>query len=177
MFLRLLGLFIVVPAVELLLLIEIGRRIGLIPTVALIIFTGFLGAALARHQGLGVLRTIRKEMAAGQLPAGPLVDGVVLLLAAAVLMTPGVLTDVLGFLCLIPATRRVLKSWLGRRLERAVRRGSVRVTLDGTGFSARSQNARSQNWESPEVWDVTASPVEEDPDDDSEAAPPALPPG
>ncbi|MDY7092017.1 MAG: FxsA family protein [Acidobacteriota bacterium] len=172
MFLRLLGLFIVVPAVELVLLIEIGRRIGPLPTVALIIFTGFLGAALARHQGLGVLRTIQKEMAAGQLPAGSLVDGVVLLLAAAVLMTPGVLTDALGFLCLVPATRRVIKAWLWRRLERAVRRGSVRVTMDGGGFRPRSQDRSS-----PEVWDVTATPVEEDSEEDSGDPPPALPPG
>jgi UPF0716 protein FxsA len=171
-FLRLLGLFIIVPAVELMLLIEIGRRIGPLPTVALIIFTGALGAALARHQGLGVLRTIQREMAAGQLPAGSLVDGVVLLLAAAVLMTPGVLTDALGFLCLIPATRRVIKAWLWKRLERAVRRGSVRVTMDGGGFRARSQGPAS-----PEVWDVTASPVEDDGEDDSDGSPPALPPG
>lgn len=157
MFLRLLLLFILVPAAELVLLIEIGRRIGPLPTVALIVVTGVLGAALARQQGLGVLRTIQAEMQAGRLPAGSLVEGVVLLLAAAVLMTPGVLTDAIGFLCLIPATRRAIKGWLWRRLERALRRGGARVTVDLTDYR-------------------TADPDGDEPPGPRAGPPPVLPP-
>jgi UPF0716 protein FxsA len=78
-------------------------------------------------------------MAQGQIPAGPIVDGVIILLAAAVLMTPGVLTDLCGFLCLVPAFRGSLKGFLKRRLERAVKQGDVTVSVDpGVGpFGSR----------------------------------------
>lgn len=125
----LLVVFIGIPLVELALLIEIGRRVGTWPTIALIILTGTLGAALARRQGLAVLAHMRDEVRAGRLPAGSLVDAIVILIAAALLITPGVLTDTLGFLCLVPAFRRVLKAAVRRRLERAVRENRWRVSV------------------------------------------------
>lgn len=128
---KLLLLFILVPAAELFLLIELGQLIGTLPTLGIIIFTGALGAYLARRQGLEVLRQMRAEMAAGQLPASSIADGVIILLAAAVLMTPGVLTDTLGFLCLIPATRRIIKQVLWRRIEHMIRAGRVHVSTYG----------------------------------------------
>ena len=130
---RLLLLFVLVPAAELALLIEIGRRIGTLATLGLIVITGVLGAYLARRQGLGVLRRMRQEVAAGRIPAGPVVDGVIILVAGAVLMTPGVLTDAFGFFCLIPACRELLKTQLRRRLQRAVRQGRVVVSVDPDG--------------------------------------------
>ena len=139
----LLLLFVIVPTVELLLLIEIGRVIGTGPTIALIVFTGILGASLARWQGLGILRRIQEETAAGRVPAEPLVDGVLVLLAGAVLMTPGVLTDLLGFLCLLPLFRRWLKTRLRRRFERTIR----------TRFSSAASSR--DPLDSPYVRDVT----------------------
>lgn len=127
---KLLLLFILVPAVELALLIELGRHIGTLPTLALIAGTGALGAFLARLQGLGVLRQMQRESAAGRLPASSIVDGVIILLAGALLITPGILTDALGFLCLVPAFRRVLKKALWERLRRAVQEGRANVTMD-----------------------------------------------
>lgn len=126
---RLLLLFIVLPAVELALLIEIGSRIGTLETLALIAATGVVGAALARRQGLGVLRRLQQETAAGRLPADSLLDGVFVLVAGALLVTPGVLTDVFGLLCLVPAFRRRAKAALWRRFERAVREERVRVEI------------------------------------------------
>jgi UPF0716 protein FxsA len=128
---RLLLLFVALPALELGLLIEIGRRIGTGATLALIVTTGVVGAALARHQGLGVLRVLQRETAAGRLPAGSLVDGVILLLAGALLVTPGVLTDAFGFVCLVPAFRELAKRALLRGLERRVREGRVEVQVYG----------------------------------------------
>jgi UPF0716 protein FxsA len=125
----LLLLFVGLPAVELGLLIEIGGRIGTAATLALIAGTGVVGATLARRQGLGVLRVLQSETAAGRLPAGSLVDGVIILVAAALLVTPGVLTDAFGFLCLVPAFRRVVKRALRRRLERAAQEGRVEVRV------------------------------------------------
>lgn len=135
----LLLLFIVVPVVELALLIQLGKIVGLAATLGLIILTGALGAFLARRQGLAVVGKVRSEMAEGRIPAGPIVDGVIILLAAAVLMTPGVLTDAWGFLCLVPAFRRWLKRLLRRRFERAVERGDARIKVDlhGAPFGSR----------------------------------------
>ena len=135
---RLLLLFIVVPVVELALLIQLGKVVGLLPTLALIVLTGALGAFLARRQGLAVFRQVPAETAEGRIPAGPIVDGVIILLAGAVLMTPGVLTDAFGFLCLVPAFRRWLKGRLRQRFERAVSRGEATFSVDlGGGFGSR----------------------------------------
>ncbi|MBA2556795.1 MAG: FxsA family protein [Chloroflexi bacterium] len=132
MLLKLLLLFVLLPVVELALLLEIGRRIGTLPTIAIIVVTGVAGAYLARREGLGVLRRIRADVHEGRMPGPAIVDGVIVLLAGAVLLTPGVLTDILGFLCLIPATRRVIRAALWRALTRAVRQGrtGVHVTFD-----------------------------------------------
>ena len=127
--LRLLLLFIALPAIELALLIEIGRYVGTLPTLGLVAVTGAIGATLARRQGLRALAEVRRELEAGRLPASSLVDGVLILLAAAVLVTPGVLTDVFGFLCLVPGVRSLIKREMLRRFERAV--GESRIHLDG----------------------------------------------
>jgi len=124
---NLLLLFVVVPAVELALLIEVGSRIGTLATLAIIVATGVLGAALARHQGLRTVRAIQDELARGELPAGSLVDGVIILFAGALLITPGILTDAVGFLCLVPQVRNAAKRMLQRRFERAVREQRIHV--------------------------------------------------
>ncbi len=126
---KLLVLFILVPTVELALLIEVGRHIGTLATLALIAGTGALGAFFARRQGLRTLNQVRREINAGGLPAGSIVDGVIILLAAALLLTPGILTDALGFLCLVPAFRTVRKRTLWVRLVRTVREGRGSVTV------------------------------------------------
>lgn len=127
---KILALFIILPAVELAVLIEVGRHIGILATLALIVTTGVLGAYLARSQGLAVLRQMRVETAAGRLPAEPLVDGVIILLAGAVLLTPGFLTDISGFLCLIPAFRRMVKAMLWRKLNRMAQQQRFQVSVN-----------------------------------------------
>jgi len=134
---RLLLLFIVVPLVELILLIQLGGLIGLWPTIGLVVVTGAAGASLARWQGLSVLRQIQLEMTAGKLPAGSLVDGVIILIAAALLVTPGLLTDIIGFLCLVPGFRQVMKRMLKRRFAATLAAGGgrffIRTGGGGTG--------------------------------------------
>jgi UPF0716 protein FxsA len=127
---RILLLFTLVPLLELALLIEIGRRIGTIATLALILITGVLGAFLARRQGLAVLQRVRSELHQGRLPGQPIADGVLILLAGAMLITPGILTDALGFACLIPATRRLIKAAIWRRLKSAIDRRQFNVSVD-----------------------------------------------
>jgi UPF0716 protein FxsA len=118
MFLRLLLLFTVVPLVELFLLVKLGTVIGIGPTVLIVIFTGVLGAWLARRQGLGVLRKISNDLAEGRLPADALIDGLLIFVAGAVLLTPGLITDALGFFLLIPQGRAVVRRVVAARLEK-----------------------------------------------------------
>ena len=121
MLLRLILLFTIVPLIELVLLVEVGGMIGLPATIGLVVATGVLGAWLARVQGVRTLWRIRDEFAAGRMPAEPLVDGVLILSAGAVLLTPGLVTDACGFLLLLPATRAVVRRWLVAEFQRRVR--------------------------------------------------------
>lgn len=117
-FLRLLLLFTVVPLVELFLLVKIGTVIGVGPTVVIVLCTGVLGAWLARWQGLGVVRRISEDMAKGQLPTDALIDGLLILIAGAVLLTPGLITDAFGFLLLIPQGRAIVRKGVAARLQK-----------------------------------------------------------
>ena len=114
---RLLLLFILVPIVELLLLLTLADLTGFWITVGLIVVTGVLGASLARHQGLRCWREVQQRMARGEVPADSLQDGLMILIAGAVLITPGVLTDLLGFALLMPPIRRFLKGYLAKRMK------------------------------------------------------------
>jgi len=126
---RLALLFVVVPLLELILLIEVGRWVGLWPTIALVVGTGAAGAALARAQGLKTLWAFQKSSSSGQLPSQALQDGLAILVGGAFLLTPGLLTDLAGFLLLIPPTRR----WIQRRVRQALIRrledGRIQVAM------------------------------------------------
>jgi len=113
----LLLLFLTIPMVEIYLLIKVGSIIGALPTVFLVVFTAVLGALLIRLQGFATMQRVQAMLARGEIPAIEMLEGVVLLVSGALLLTPGFFTDTLGFLCLIPALRRRLISWL---LERSL---------------------------------------------------------
>ena len=127
MFLRLLLLFTVVPLVELYLLIRLGAVIGVVPTLALVIVTGALGASLARWQGLGVIGRISEDLAQGRLPTDALIDGLLILIAGALLLTPGMITDALGFFLLVPPGRSAVRKAIARRLARRAGVGDPNV--------------------------------------------------
>lgn len=129
MFLRLLTLFVLLPLLELAILIQVGQWIGLAWTLAIVVATGFLGASLARRQGLRTWLAIQAELRQGQVPAGALLDGLLILIGGVVLLTPGILTDLAGFALLVPTTRNTLKRGLRRRFERAVQRGEAGFTV------------------------------------------------
>lgn len=129
MFIRLLGLFVLLPLVELAILIQVGQWIGLGWTLALVVATGFLGATLARRQGLRAWIAIQAELRNGRLPAGELTDGLLILIGGIVLLTPGILTDLAGFSLLLPTTRNAFKRGLRRRFERAIEQGDAGFTV------------------------------------------------
>ncbi len=111
----LLLLFLLVPLLEIYLLIVVGGIIGALPTVALVVLTAVVGAALARHQGLATLQRLQATMARGEAPAFEMLEGALLLVGALLLLTPGFFTDALGFACLLPPTRRLLSLWFLKR--------------------------------------------------------------
>jgi UPF0716 protein FxsA len=111
----LLLLFLLVPLLEIYLLIVVGGIIGALPTVALVVLTAVIGAALARHQGLATLQRVQATLARGEAPAIEMLEGALLLVGALLLLTPGFFTDALGFVCLVPPTRRLLSLWLLKR--------------------------------------------------------------
>lgn len=108
-------LFLLVPMVEIYFLIKVGNVIGAIPTIGLVVFTALLGALLLRFQGWLTLQRTRLTMAKGQLPAMEMLEGVMLLFAGALLLTPGFVTDAVGFVLLVPALRRALIHWFIKR--------------------------------------------------------------
>jgi UPF0716 protein FxsA len=120
MFLKLAVPFIAIPLIELALLIWVGSSIGFWPTMALVIVTGLAGALLTRLAGVHVLLQIRGEMLAGRMPVGHMIDGLLVLVGGLVLLTPGLLTDVVGFALLIPWSRRMARRLVQGRIERYV---------------------------------------------------------
>ena len=122
---QLMLLFTIVPLVELFLLIEVGKLIGTWPTIFLVASTGFLGVLLARSQGLQVLHRMQRDMANGSLPGEELVDGACILVGGAVLLTPGLITDLFGFALLIPITRSLFKKTAYKLIKKKMKTGTV----------------------------------------------------
>lgn len=120
-------LIIVVPAIEIGILLFSGKMIGVLPTVGLIIITGFLGAYLARRQGLETIRKARLDMQYGQLPGDAILDGICVLAGGLFLLTPGFVTDAIGLLLLIPVTRRYFKKILQKAITKWFERGNVTI--------------------------------------------------
>jgi UPF0716 protein FxsA len=110
-------LFLAIPVLEIYCLILVGRWIGALPTVLLVILTAAVGATLARHQGLATLQRLQATLARGELPAIELFEGVILLVGAFLLLIPGFITDLAGLVCLFPAARRVLALWAMRHIK------------------------------------------------------------
>lgn len=127
MFIRLAFLFTVIPLIELALLIEVGQHIGVFNTIAIVILTGLLGAALARSEGFAVITRIQSEMARGELPGDSLIEGGLILAGAMLLLTPGLLTDALGFALLLPLTRPFFRNLVKKIFRNRVDTGEIHV--------------------------------------------------
>ena len=121
MLLRLFLLFTLVPLVELGLLIWISQYTGPLFTIALVIATGVVGAWLARREGLRCWLEVQRQLARGELPAEPILDGLMILVAGAVLITPGVVTDLAGFALLVPPVRKLVRQYLAARFKARIR--------------------------------------------------------
>lgn len=131
---RLFLLFIVLPLIELVLLLQLAKWIDWWGTILVVVITGAIGISLARAQGFRTYRRIQAELAEGRMPADSLLDAMMILVAGALLLTPGVLTDAFGLSLLVPSCRRWYRVWLVRRFT-----GRFRVYQRGApppGFGA-----------------------------------------
>ncbi|MGD2151622.1 MAG: FxsA family protein [Gemmatimonadales bacterium] len=153
---RLILLFILVPIGELALLIQLGRWIGLWPTLGLIVATGILGATLASREGLRAWHAFQVDVREGRIPGRPILDGLSIFAGGALLLTPGLATDLFGFALLARPTRRWLQNRLVGRFGRALMRqghvyvGSATGFQGGAGGSAEGPRGREIEHPGPE---------------------------
>jgi len=131
MFFRLFLIFAAVPVIEIYLLIQVGRVIGPLPTVLVLLAVSAVGTWLVRMQGFRIVRSVQSELAAGRLPAQELFDGLLVFVGGLLLMTPGFFTDFVGLFFLIPFTRTLIKGSLRRWMEKRLAKGGTIVV---TGF-------------------------------------------
>jgi len=117
MLIRLFLAFTIIPIIEIYILIKIGSIFGPLISISLVILTGILGAYLARLQGLNTFLRIQRSLTEGRIPSGELLDAVLILIAGILLLTPGFLTDSIGFILLIQTTRNLIKFWLQRKFK------------------------------------------------------------
>lgn len=129
MFIRLFLLFTILPIVELWLLIRVGSVIGALQTIALTLLISAFGAALAKAQGILVIREFNAALARGEMPADPMFDGLLVFAGGALLLTPGFITDTVGLLMLFPPTRKLLREYIRLNVL-----PEISVTTHGSGF-------------------------------------------
>jgi len=121
-------LFLIIPIIEIYLLIKVGEIIGALPTIILVVLTAVIGAGLLRQQGLSTLARFQQNLSTGKLPAQELVEGILLAVGGALLMTPGFVTDTIGFLCLFPFSRKLIAATI-------IKNSAMKMTSKMGGFT------------------------------------------
>lgn len=127
MFLRLLPLFIIIPLVEMYIIIQLGKSIGVGYTILIILGTGFAGWFLVKQQGWQTVNRVRCSLADGQLPGNEMLEGLLILVGAVLMLTPGLLTDTWGLTLLLPMTRGFYREILKSRLKIWLGTGRLKV--------------------------------------------------
>jgi UPF0716 protein FxsA len=131
-------LFVILPVLEMWLLIEVGGLIGSLPTIGMVLLTAVVGAALLKQQGVETLTRAQQRLNSGQVPATEILEGLLLAVGGALLLTPGFVTDAIGFVCLIGPLRRVV---VGEMLKRGVMKVAAAKT-QGASFGFGDVNPR-----------------------------------
>lgn len=121
--LLLLILFLALPIAEIYVIVQVGQAIGILPTLAILLLDGFLGAAVARSQGRAAWARFNQALAAGKVPARETADGAMIILGGALLLAPGFITDAFGFMLLLPPTRALIRGTVTRLVGRRMRVG------------------------------------------------------
>jgi len=175
------ALFLGIPLAEIALFVVIGERIGVLATIAIVILTAIAGAALVRHQGFGTLEKARRDMEQDRIPTGAMAEGLAILIAGALLLTPGFLTDAIGFTLLIPPARQKIVGWIGRWLASRVTVVSMDAGMGsgmggGAGRKGPKQGPGYEPRGSSGNGVIDGEAVEIDPDAQGLEGPPSGPP-
>ncbi|GED13887.1 FxsA family protein [Aneurinibacillus migulanus] len=120
-------LFLLVPILEIWFLVAAGRGIGWVPALLLCVLTGVIGAWLAKREGLQIFRLAQVQLSRGELPGEAILDGICVFMGGLLLLVPGFLTDIFGFLLLIPYTRGIAKLFIKRWLYKRIRNGQLNI--------------------------------------------------
>ena len=152
----LLVLFLIIPIIEIYALLKVGDIIGAFPTIILVVLTAVIGAGLLRQQGLSTLARLQQNMGQGKLPAQEMIEGVLLAVGGALLMTPGFVTDTMGFLCLLPFSRKFIAQNIMKRSADKLKAG---VSAQMGGFTYQSANDKAPH--DPNVVEGEFTEVEE----------------
>lgn len=139
MFYKLLLIFIIIPLLELFFLLEISQYIGVFATVMIIVFTGAVGVAIAKRQGYQVINNIRSNLNAGKMPTDDLVSALLILIGGVTLLTPGFLTDITGFLLILPGSRDLIASLVKKYFLKYVKKNNVEVKF-GSQFNQNKKD-------------------------------------
>lgn len=125
MFFKLLLLFTIVPFIELYILLELSHVISTLPTFALVIITGIAGAYLAKSEGRLIITKIKQDLNFGRIPGDELLNGLCVLIGGALLITPGIITDIFGFSLVIPGFREIYKVFIKRKFKNMITKGNI----------------------------------------------------
>lgn len=122
-------LLFTIPVLEAVVIVRLVEAFGLVPALLLVFVTGIVGIGLARSQGFSVALKIREDLAAGRMPAPRMIDGVMILVAGALLITPGLITDLAGLSLLVPGVRNIVRQWMRARVEKWLRDGHPNIVV------------------------------------------------
>lgn len=150
-------LFLLIPIIEIFFLIKVGEVIGAIPTIILVVLTAVIGAGLLRQQGLSTLARFQQNLSTGKLPAQEMVEGILLAVGGALLMTPGFVTDTMGFLCLVPFSRQ----WIAKAI---MKRSTAKFSAGMSGGFGMGSGAGAYRQKSDDdIMEAEFTEVNEDP--------------
>lgn len=153
-------LLILLPIIEIVVLVQVGSRIGLLPTIALVLATAMLGVYLLRKQSWETMRRAQEKMGGGQIPAKEMAEGLFLAVGGALLLTPGFVTDAIGFCCLLPVSRQLLMATLvAPFVSSTMRSFTMKGTTSFNGFSVGSGGAFNAATRNHQTADNDGNPV------------------
>lgn len=146
---RLLFLFVMVPLVELSILIKLGKYLGTLNTILIIILTGILGASFAKSQGIGIISKIRNSLNQGKIPGEEMIQGLMILAGGLMLITPGFITDLVGFSLILPQSRKLFAGWLLVYLKKKIQSG--RWQVNDSRFHSPDDTNGDDSHDQPEI--------------------------
>jgi len=167
MFFKLLMIFIFVPLIELYFLLEIGQMIGIFSTIMVIVLTGALGISIARRQGYNVINRIQTKLNSGEMPADDLISALLILIGGVTLLTPGFLTDITGFLLILPGSRDIISAFVKKRFIKYVKENKVNVYTNKESYKNKDYY-RENDYREDDYIDVEAEEVKAEEDEDQD---------